>query len=341
MANPSYRDIITSIKKGNYNPVYILMGEEPYYISSIVEALENRVVAPEDKDFNYNVYYGNDAEIETVIAAAQQFPVMAPRKLVVLKEAQTMTRAKDQLNKLSTYVGRPNQSSVLVIAYIGDSLNSTSALLKSAAKSNAVVFRSDVPKDYQLPVCLKDYCRDRNVAIDEKAVSMLCDYIGSPLSKLFGEVNKLIHIVGHDNARITPLHIEKNIGISKDYNNFEFTKALCNRDYSKCINIIRYFTNNPKNNPTVVTTGVLFNFFSKLVVSHFLQDKSDNAIMQACDLKNSYALKDIRTGLANYPPVHAVNAIHHLREFDAKSKGVNSFQKEYDLLQELVFKIMT
>lgn len=339
MAATTFREIVTSIKKGEFSPVYILMGEESYYIDTITSMLEESVVDEADKDFNFNTYYGADSEIESVIACAQQFPVMSPRKLVVLKEAQTMLHAKSQLDKMAPYLERPNPTTILVIAFKGDNLNA--GLIKSANKGKATVFKSITPRDYELPVYLKDYCRSYKVGIDDKAVGMLCDYIGGPLSKLFGEVNKLIQIKGGSGSRITPDDIEANIGISKDYNNFEFTKAIGSRNYPRCVEIVRYFGQNPKDNPAVVTTAILFNFFSKLVIAHFLPEKTDAAIMQALELKNSYALKEIKEGLRNYPPVKALNAIHYIRDFDARSKGVGSFQKEYDMLQELVFKIMT
>ncbi len=339
MASTGFREIISSIRKNNIAPVYILMGEESYYIDEITSLLEQSVIMPQDRDFNQNTYYGIETEIETVIGCAQQFPVMADRKLVVLREAQTMQHAKTQLDKITSYLLKPNPTTVLVIAFKGDKLSAD--LIKKAEKGGAVIFKSNTPRDYEVPMVLKDYCQARKVGIDEKAVSMLCDYIGTPLSKLFGEVNKLIQIKGGSGNRITPEDVERNIGISKDYNNFEFTKALCSRDYAKSIAIVRYFSKNPKDNPTVVTTAILFNFFSRLVIAHFLPEKTDMAIMQALELKNSYALREIKDGMRSYPPVKAINAIHHLRDFDTKSKGVRSFQKEGDLLQELVFKIMT
>lgn len=339
MAAASYRDILSDIKKGNFKPIYILMGEEAYYIDLIAEALENSVVDPDDRDFNMNVYYGADADLDVVAGAAQQLPLMADRKLVMLKEAQGMINAKNALDKLAPYASHANQSTVLVITFKGEKLNATSALVKAVSKNGGVVFTSTTPPEYQLAAAVKDYCMGRKTGIDDKAVAMLVEFIGAPLSKLVGEINKLIQISG--GARITPELVEKNVGISRKYNNFELQRAIENRDYPRCISIINYFKANSTKNPTVITTGLLYSFFSKLVTVHFLADKSDSSIMQALELKSSYAMKGYRTGLANYSARKAVDAIHLLRDFDKKSKGVGSFQKEHDLLQELIFKIMT
>lgn len=341
MANPTFREIITDISKCKFAPVYILMGEEDYYIDRIVDTIESYAVDREDKDFNLNIYYGVDADMETVVGAAQQLPVMAPRRLVILKEAQSKPQAKQSLEKLAPYVGRPNKSTVFVIAYKGDTLNATSSLLKNASKSGAVIFKSDRVKDYQLSSHLKDYCASRKCSVDDNAAQMLCEYIGGPLTKLFGEVNKLIQIKGGAGQRITAEDIEKNIGISKDFNNFELTSAIANKNYPKAVQIIKYFESNPKTNPTVVTTSTLFNFFSKLVIAHYLPDKSETAIKSSLGIRFQNQFNEIKTGMRNYDPFRAVNAIHALREFDVKTKGVSSFQNEYDLLLEFIFKIFT
>lgn len=339
MIQPNIREIISDIKKKQAKPVYILMGEEVYYLDLLVENFEAYGIDEADKDFNFNVFFGNDADLDVVIATAQQFPVMAPRKIVILKEAQSMQQAKANLEKLAPYVAHPNPNTIFVVVYKGDNLNATSQLVKNASGSQAaVVFKSEKVRDWQLPGHIKDYCSMRKVTIEEKAVNLLCEYIGLPLSKLVGEINKLILILG-PNARITCDAIETNIGISKDYNNFELCKAMSEKDYVKAMKIITYFENNPKSNPTVMVTSALFNTFSRLVIAHYLPDKSDSSLSTALGLKSAPAIRELRAGLARYNPRQAVNAIHHIREFDCKSKGINSYQNEFELLKELVFKI--
>ncbi|MDE5790215.1 MAG: DNA polymerase III subunit delta [Muribaculaceae bacterium] len=341
MALPGFREILASIKKGNdLSPVYILMGEETFYIDRIVEAFENHVIPESDKDFNQTIFYGNDSDIDFIVSTCQQFPVMADRKLVILKEAQTMHQAKSQLEKFAPYVSRPNPTTIFVIAYKGDNLNATSKLLKATNSSKAIIFKSEPVKEWQLAAHIKDYCNSLGFAIEEKATAMLCDYIGGPLSKVFGEVNKLVMIKGGE-KKITALDIENHIGISKDYNNFELIKAVSCKNYPQTMKILKYFEKNPKTNPTVVTNSMLFSFFQKLSIAHYLPDKSEKAMMEGVGARSSWQLKDVKEGLRYYNPRQSVNAIHYCREFDTKSKGVESYQNEYDLLRELIFKIFT
>lgn len=340
-ADIGYREILASIKKGEYAPVYILMGEEDYYIDMIMDALEASVVAEEDKDFDFNLFYGVDADMDSVVAAAQQLPMMSTKRLVLLKEAQSKTQAKQQLEKLAPYAGRPNSQAVLAIAFKGDNLNATSALLKNAAKGGAVILKCERVKDYQLPGIVRDYCTSRKVGIEDRAVDMLCEYIGGPLTKLFGEINKLIQIKRGQGDRITAADVERNIGISKDFNNFELVTAIVKKNYPKAVQIIKYFKANPKTNPTVMTTSTLFTFFSRLVIAHYLPDKSDQGLKDGMGIRFQNQLNELKDGMRTYNPYKSVHAVHAIREFDVKSKGVNSFQNEYDLLLELIFKIFT
>lgn len=332
---------MTSIRQDKLNPVYILMGEEAYFIDLLVSAFEKNIIAEEDRDFNLNVFYGNDADVDYVIGAARQFPVMADRKLVILKEAQTMNQAKAQLDRFAPYVANPSPGTVFVIAYKGEPLTAGSKLVKAAKSAGGVVFASNVPYDNELQRHIRDYCQERRFSIDDKSVELLAEYIGLPLSKLFGEVNKLMSIKGSADSRITTDDIEKNIGISKDYNNLELTKALARKDYPKTMKIIRHFKASPKYNPTPVTTAMMLKFFSNLVIAHYMADKTDRALYDEFGLKSSYQLDDLKSALRNYTAMQSVNAIHYLREFDTKSKGIGSLGNEYDLLAEIIFKIFT
>lgn len=340
---PTYRDIIDSIRQQRPASVYLLMGEEPYYIDLIVEALENDIVKEENKPFDHLVFYGADADLDVVVASAQQYPAMGDRQLVLLKEAQSYPGPKSQFDKLAAYIARPNPRGVFVLAYKGDNLPATSAVMKAAAKAGdkVVVFKSPKIKDYQLAAPIKDYCRAKKIAIEDSAVQILIEYIGNSLQKLFGEIDKLAVAAGTGSRRITAAMVEENIGISKEFNNFELTKALSLKDYPKTMRILEYFRKNPKNNPSVVTTAVLFRFFTQLVLAHFSPDKSDRGLMETLQLKNQYALRDIRDGLKMYSPRQALAAISALRDFDCKSKGIGSMQNEYDLQRELIFKIFT
>lgn len=335
------REIIHKIRKGDCEPVYILMGEEAYYIDLIVENFEKYLIHEDDKDFNLNIFYGNDADIDYVVGVAQQFPVMADRKLVILKEAQSMQQAKNQLEKFASYVARPSMQTVFVIAFKGDNLSATSKLLKGVKEGGGVIFKSAVPPEWELRNHIRDFVRDHKFSIDDKAVELLAQYIGAPLSKLFGEIKKLMSIKTGKDQRITCEDIERNIGISKDFNNLELVKALGAKDYRKAVQIIRYFQSNPKNNPTVVATAVMLNFFSNLVIAHYLPDKTDAALYNTFGFKSSFQLNEFKTAMRNYNAMQSVNAIHYLREFDTKSKGIDSQLNEYDLMTELLFKLFT
>lgn len=338
---PDFRSIMTDIRKGVFSPVYILMGEEPYYIDRIAEALELNVVKDDEKDFNMTTVYGQDADIPSLIAACQQYPFMADRKLVILKEAQSIHNAKNVLDGLAEYVNHPSDMNVLVICFKGDNLNANSKLLKAASKSDAIVFRSPRLRDYQLDGPIKDYCRDRKLSIQDKAIMMLKDNLGTSLEKIFSEIDKLIIAGGKGMVNISPELVEKNIGISKDFNNYELTRALALKDYNKSLLIIKNFAKNPKQNPTQLTTATLYGFFSRLLAGMMVTQRTDSNLMAAMELKSSYALNDYMPAFSRYTPMQAVKAIHYLREFDAKSKGIDSNQNEFELLTEMIFNIFT
>ncbi len=339
----SYREVLDRIKRKEYSSVYLLMGEEPYYIDLIVNTLECSVVKEENQAFDQQIFYGADSELEEVVASARQYPVMGDRRLVILKEAQTCAGSKAQLDKMAAYVSHPNSQGVFVVAYKGDNLSATSALMKAADKAGdkVLVFKSPKIRDYQLSSPIKEYCRQKKITIEEGAVQILIEYIGNSLQKLFGEIDKLIVGAGAGTQRITAGMVEENIGISKEFNNFELTKALSVKDYPKTLRILDYFRKNPKNNPSVMTTSVLQKFFSQIVVAHFTTDKTDRGLMEALQLKTPYALKEIRNGMRMYNPRQSLAAISALRDFDCKSKGIGSLQNEYDLQRELIFKIFT
>lgn len=339
-ASVGYRDLINEISGGKYAPVYLLMGEEDYYIDKISDLLESVVVAEDEKDFNAAIYYGADVDVRQVISRAQQFPLMSDRQLVVLKEAQAMEKAKTNLETLVPYVKHANKTTVLVIIYKGEPLAASSQLVKTIQAEGGVVFKSERIRDYNLAGPLSDYCKEKKVEIEDKSLNLLCDYIGGPLSKLFGEVDKLIVAAG-PNGRVTPDLIESVIGISKEYNSFELINALATRDYPKSMRIVEHFSRNPKLNPGVVVTATLFNYFSKLFIAAISKDKSDSALMKELDLKNSFALKDYKNGLKNYRAAVIDSIIHAIRNHDVMTKGVGSTQNEYDLLKELIFKIFT
>lgn len=332
---------MSDIGRRKFAPVYILMGEEEYYLDVIAGALEDSVLREDERDFNLTTLYGAETRVDIVVSAAQRFPMMAERQLVLFKEAQAMPRAKEQLEKMAAYMAHPNLSTVLVVIYKGDNLNVTSKMVKAAQANGAVVFRSPALRDYQLAGPIKDYCAGRNITIDDKAISMLSDNIGARLSKLFGEIDKLIVSQRGELKRITPDLIERYTGISKDYNPFELVNALGAGDYPKAFRIAEYFRKNPKQNPLVMVGSAVFNYFSRLVIANAAKDRSDAGLMQALQLKSPYALKEVRSAMRRYDLRRSMAAVHAVREFDCRIKGIGSVTNEHSLLRDLIFKILT
>lgn len=340
-AKATYKDIITSIRKGGYAPVYILSGEEEYFIDSIVKLLEERVVDDADRDFNVHTYYGAEADVEVVAATARQLPFMGGRQLVMLKEAQAMMLAKQRLEKLAPYMEHPSPHTVLVIAYKGDSLPASSAMMKAAAKSEeAVIFSSDRVRENNVGSYLRDYCASKGVRIDDGAAALLVEMQGNELRKLFSEVDKLLSGAAAG-SHITPEMVQANTGFNKDFKEFDLTRALAGKNYKLAIQIIDYFSRSSKQHPALKVLGFIFNFYSRLAIATSLADKSEQSLMAALKAKSAYSLIDIKTAMRYYSFRQAIRCIAAIREFDTHSKGIGSNAKDYDLLRELAFKLVS
>lgn len=337
----THREIIADIRKGNFAPIYLLMGEEPYYLDLIASWLEKSVVAEEDQDFNLEVFYGADSDVESVAAAAQQYPIMAPRRLVMLKEAQAMQQYATQLGKLEGYATHASPTTVLVIVCKGKELPATSKLVKAIKASDGVVFSSPKIKEYKMSVPIADYCNEKKIGIDSDASELLVNFLGNSLNKVFGEIDKLIVAGGKEMNRITRAHVLENIGLNKEFNVYELRKALASKDYARAMTIVDYFASNPNQNRVVTVVGPLFTFFAQLTMAYYSPDKSDNALMALFGMNASWQLKDLKEGMRFYNASQAVKSVSYLRELDCKSKGIGSMQNEFELLRECVFNIFT
>lgn len=340
-STPSHREIIQDIKKGKYAPIYLLSGSEPYYLDLIVAHLEDSVMEEEDRDFDYEVFYGADTEVKSVIASAQQYPMMASHRLVVFKETQAMTRASAQLDTMEGYALRPNDSTILVIVYKGDELKLTSKLSKAVKKSGGVVFQSPKIKEYRLMTPIKEYCQERRIGIDNDAAEMLVSFLGNSLEKIFGEIDKLLIAGGKEITRISRGMVLENIGLNKEFNAYELQKAMANKDYTRVMTILDYFASNPRQNPVAIAVSVIFKFFAQLTVALFNADKSERGLMDALNFKEAWRLTDIHDGMRNYNARQAVAAISRLRRLDCNSKGIESAQNDQDLLRDALFEILT
>ncbi|MBO4814324.1 MAG: DNA polymerase III subunit delta [Muribaculaceae bacterium] len=339
----SYFNLSQEIKNKKFRPIYVLQGEEPYYIDKLSDLIVDNALTEDERDFNLTIVYGVDADVKQVINACKQYPVMAQRQVVVLREAQNTSKPnvsiEKELNQFKFYAQKPLDSTILVICFKGGNLKGAEFLKELKASDNGVVFTSNKVRDYELPRLVVDYVNSVYCNIDDKAASMLADFVGTDLSRLFGEIDKLILLVGTD-KRITPALIERNIGISKDYNNFELEDAFSNRNAEKVYRILDYFEKNPKNNPVVVTVSMLFSFFSNLLLIRTSRDKSDKGLMAQINTQSSFRLGKLKKAANSYSTLACVNIISYLRECDVKSKGQGSRQDSYSLLRDLAYKIL-
>lgn len=326
--------ITKDIKAGNLKPIYFLMGEEPYYIDKLTEFIEQNILQEHERDFNQSILYGRDVTMEDVIGTAKRFPMMADRQVVVVREAQELSRTID---KLEAYAENPQPTTVLVFAYKYKTLDKRKKITKLLDKVG-VVFESKKLYENQVGDWIKRVLSGQGYSIDNKAVAMLVEFLGTDLSKINNELDKLKIILpkGHT---FTPNDIEENIGFSKDFNNFELRKAIGEKNQVKAYQIIDYFAQNPKDNPLVVTTGLVFGFFSQLLQYHGLKDKSQMNAAKILKV-NPYFVKDYEVAFRNYPMKKVSAIVAALRTLDVKSKGVGAAStSQHDLLKELLIAI--
>jgi DNA polymerase-3 subunit delta len=329
------KQLVADIKDGNIKPIYLLMGEEPYYIDKISNYIEDNVLTEADKGFNQVVLYGSDITVDDIVANAKRFPMMSERQVVIIKEAQELSRTIEQLYK---YAENPQPSTVLVINYKYKKIDKRKALYKTIKKSG-IVFESKKLYENQVADWIRRVLSPKQYSITPKAAQMLVEFLGTDLSKINNELEKLQSIIPMG-TQITPELIEKNIGISKDFNNFELQNAVGQRDVLKVHRIINYFAQNPKDNPMIVTVSLLNNFFTQLLKYHGLENKQERSVASNLGV-NPYFVKDYISAAHNYPMRKVSQIISILREFDVKSKGVGSNAvPQGELLKELLVKIM-
>ncbi len=327
--------IVAAIKKGLVKPIYFLMGEEPYYIDKISEYIENNVLDASEKGFNQVVMYGRDVTIEEIVSSAKRFPMMAEKQVIIVKEAQDLSRTIDHL---LSYAQNPQPSTVLVLNYKYKKLDKRKKLYKAIEKCG-VIFNSKKLYDNQVSDWIRRVLGGKNYKIEPKAAQMLVEFLGTDLSKIYNELEKLITILP-EGAIISSDDIEENIGISKDFNNFELKKAVGEKQIVKANRIINYFAENPKRNPLVLTIALLNSFFTQLLQYHGLENKDKFTVAKSLGV-NPYFVADYASAAAKYPMRKVSQIIGLLREADMKSKGVGANNlSQSDILKELIFKIM-
>ena len=331
----TYEEIISDLKKRIFKPVYFLAGEEPYYIDLIVDYIEDKILPEAEKAFNQIIIYGDDTNIAAIIDTARRFPMMASHQVVIVKEAQSLKKIED----LAIYLEKPLLSTILVFSYKYKTIDKRTKLYK-AIESHAVYFESPRIRDYLIPAWIERYLMTKGIKTDPSANAMLTEYLGTDLHKIVNELDKLIITLPAGKPVITTSMIEKNIGISKDYNNFELQKAIGEKNILKANMIVHYFANNPKDNPITISIASLFGFFSKLLTYHYLSDKSKNNVAAVLKV-NPFFVKEYETSATKYNVSKTVQIISLLRTFDMKSKGYGDPGTEPgDLLKELVYRIL-
>ncbi len=332
----SYIEICNDIANGKFQPIYVLMGEESYYIDRIEDLIVSKALTPDEREFNLTIAYGLDTDVRTLMNACKRYPIMSQYQVVIMREAQN----NKELDLLRLYAEKPLESTVLIICHKHSNIKAPEFIKELKAKQTGVVFESKKISENSVGQIITDYVNSKGGKIDSKATAMLKDFVGTDLSRIFGEVDKLHLILPDNNKHITPEIIERNIGISKDFNNFELEDAIRNKNALKANQIINYFEKNPKSNPTVLTIGLLFSFFSNLLLARTAKVKTEQGIMDAIGTKSPYRAKMFIEAMKYYSTAGCVNIIGYLREFDTKSKGINSRQNEYQLLRELIYKIL-
>ena len=326
--------IVNDIKAGNIKPIYFLMGEESYYIDKLSDYIEQNVLTEDEKGFNQTVLYGRDVTIEDIVSTAKRYPMMAERQVVIVKEAQDLSRTID---KLESYVENPMPSTVLVFCYKYKTLDKRKKMTKVMAKIG-VVYESKKLYENQVGDWIKRVLSGKDYSIEPKANAMLVEFLGTDLSKINNELEKL-QIILPKGSTITPQHIEENIGFSKDFNIFELRKAIGDRNQLKAYTIVDNFAQNPKDNPMVLTTSLVFSFFVQLLKYQGLKDKNPKNVAAALGV-NPFFLKDYDVAIKNYPMRKVSQIVGSLRDVDVKSKGVGANAlPQSDLLREMLFKI--
>lgn len=326
------RAITADIDAKKFKPIYFLTGEEPFYIDALTKYIEENVLSEEEKGFNQVVFYGRDVSIDDIVSAAKRYPLGADKQVIIVKEAQDLWRT---IENLTPYAENPQPSTILVLCYKYKKLDGRKKLSKVLAKKG-VVFESKKVYQDKVPEWIRKVLASKGYTITPKAALMLSEFLGTDLSKVYNELQKLQLII-KPGEQITDLTIEKNIGISKDFNNFELQNALGERNIQKSFRIIQYFANNSRGNPIQVTLIVLYNFFTKLYKYHTAVDKE--AALKALRI-NYYIKKDFVTAARNYNMKQVSACIEVIRSIDLKSKGVGATITHSDLLKELIVGIL-
>ena len=335
--NVSFDSIMHDLQERKYAPVYYLMGEESYYIDRISDYIAEHVLQPEERDFNQTILFGSDVTASQIADAARRYPMMSEHQVVIVKEAQNIKNTE----ALEKYFKAPMRSTILVVCHKNGTIDGRKREYVKAIQAAGVLFESKKLRDRDLPAFIEGYLRQRNVSIDPKSTQIIADSVGADLSRLTGELDKVILSLPEQDRRVTPQVVEDQIGVSKDFNSFELRDAIVNRNVYKANQIIKYFDENPKAGSLYAFLPMLFNYFQNLMIAYYAPKRqSQEGVAEWLELKSPWAAKDYMTGMRNYTGMKVLQIIGKIREIDAKSKGLdNPNTPPGELMKELIFYI--
>lgn len=334
----TFDTLMADLKARRFSPIYILMGDEAYYIDQVSDYIATHVLREEERDFNQTIIFGADTSATQIVDAAKGYPMMAEHRVIIVKESQGLKGGTDRLEK---YLEHPVASTILVFCHKNGSIDRRKRLM-TLAQQNGVVFESKKKRDYELPGFIESYLQARQATIDRKAAQMVADHIGADLNRLTSELDKVLISLPDNDRRITPEIVEREIGVSKDFNAFELRNAVINKDVFKANQIIKYFDSNPKAGSIYMLLPILFSYFANLMVAYYTPgQKTEQSVAQQLELRSPWGARDYITGMRNYSGLKVMQIISKIREADAKSKGIdNPGTSPGDLMKELLFFIL-
>jgi DNA polymerase-3 subunit delta len=335
--NVSFDAIMADLKAGKFVPVYYLMGDEPYYIDQIADYIAEHALQPEERDFNQTILFGSDVNAAQIADAARRYPMMAERQVLIVKEAQNIKNTEP----LEKYLKSPMPSTILVMCHKNGKIDGRKQGYVKTIREAGVLFESKKLYDRELPPFIEKYLKDRGASIDYKSTQLIADHIGADLSRLTGELDKVLLGLPEDDKRVTPQVVEDRIGVSKDFNGFELRDAIVNRNIFKANQIVKYFDENPKAGSIYSFLPLLFNYFQNLMIAYYCPQKnSQEALAQWLEMRSPWGAKEYMTGMRNCTGMKVLQIIGKIREIDAKSKGLdNPNTGPGELMKELIFFI--
>ncbi len=332
----THRDIMNAVNEGKYAPVYMLMGDEDYYIDLVSQHIADKALKPEERDFNLGIMYGAESKAVDIVNVARQFPMLAERRVVLVREFQSV-RDKELL---AAYAKNPMPSTILILCHKHGAMEGGKALLAEIRKSGVVMSSQRLP-DYKLPAFVADYIRSRNLTIEQRATQMLCDHVGSDLTRLVSEIEKLLLVLPAGETRVLASLVEEQTGVSKDYNTYELQNAFGNRDALKANRIVNYYATSPRGFNLAFTLSSLFGFFVDVLQAYYAPDQSDDGIARWVGRTTWAARQAVIPARRTYKANKVLEILSQIRETDAKSKGVGGCRTPFgELLRELTFFIL-